>query len=135
MKSICLAGGLIALASVTSCVSDLKTPIPNGVYREPSKVEAVTVNGPKLEFQIRAPKGAFQGKMATREYDYGMTDNDEIHIIGSSGDAVFVEAIIAYEWYWDGKRIIRKRVYYEGDVMRPVKKYGETVIFTTEAAR
>gem|GEM_PF-5688059 len=73
--------------------------------------------------------------MAIREYDYEMTDNDRIHIVGSSGDAVFVEAVIAYEWYWDGKRIIRKRVYYEGDVMHAVKKYGETVIFTTEAAR
>jgi hypothetical protein len=136
MKSFWALLCLAVVAAIPSCVSDTGIRIPDGVYREPSRSEVVTVKGKDIEFRLRMPKGeGMKGKVLTRSYDYDVETDGKILVGASSSDSFWVFGIEAYDWFWDGKRIIRKKRHWEGDYMNPQKKYSETVIFAAEAAR
>src|SRR5688500_2117711 len=108
MKSLCMPLALLLLASTPRCIRDSGRKIPDGVYREPSKIEALTVQGDRIEFQIRVLNERLPG-IATREYRYKVLTNDELRFRASSNDTVFVEGVLRYGWLWDGKNIVRKK--------------------------
>lgn len=128
---------LFVLASTTQCVRESGKRITNGTYREPSGIEAITVNGENIEFQIRMPKGRREGEVVNRKYDYKLLTDGSIHVGASSNDEVVVAGIDSYDWFWDGRNIIRKGYEWfldEKDLYQKRLKSGGTVIFAPETA-
>jgi hypothetical protein len=85
------------------------SPVTNGVYRESTKVETVSIQGEEIEFQILVPYGK-EERLIKRKYKYDLLPGSYIRVSASSNDAVFVFGIMKYEWLWDGKAIVRKQV-------------------------
>jgi len=117
MKSIC-AITCVVWAVMTGCVSAHETKrITNGVYREATSIESVTVRGETVEFKIRVVK-LDRERVFSRLYRYELTENGKIRVLASSNDPVFVGGVLQYDWFWDGRDIIRKE-----------PKSGNSVIF------
>jgi len=103
---------------MTGCVSAHETKrITNGVYREATSIESVTVRGETVEFKIRVVK-LDRERVFSRLYRYELTENGKIRVLASSNDPVFVGGVLQYDWFWDGRDIIRKE-----------PKSGNSVIF------
>jgi hypothetical protein len=117
-KSFALAFFLIWTWATSGMAGN--SPITNGVYRESTKVETVSIQGEEIEFQIRVPDGK-EERLVKRKYKYRLLPGSDIHVIASSNDSVFVFGILKYEWFWDGKAIVRKQ-----------RKGGGTTVFERE---
>ena len=120
MKTSCFAALLSLFAFLPECINDSGQRIRDGVYREPSKVEALTVKGQYMTLQLMVSKGPRLG-LVSGTYRYEVLTNRELRFGASSNDAFFVFTVLDYDWIWDGKGILRKH----GET-------GETVIFTRE---
>ena len=132
MKSFCVLICVVALGSTSSCPRDSGKRIPNGVYREPSKIEAVEVNDTEMKFHIRLLNSLLPG-IFTRVYTYELLTTGQISFQGSSNDVVFLEGVTKYTWLWDGKRIVRVRVkFFFDEHGNPQKETGPRVIFASD---
>jgi hypothetical protein len=116
--SITIVLGIAAL--LPECVQDSGQTITEGIYREPSKVEALTVKGREVTLQLKATKGPNLG-MVDGTYRYEVLTHGKLRFGASSNDPFFVFTILDYDWSWDSKDIVRKH-----------KGTGETVVFTRE---
>jgi hypothetical protein len=81
--------------------------IANGVYREPAKVEMVAVQGEEIEFQINISNGK-ESWILKRKYKYLLLSGGKIHVIASSNDSAFVFGVMKYDWFWNGRVILRE---------------------------
>lgn len=100
-----------------------KNLITNGVYQEPTKIEAVIISGDEIEFKILVSNDN-QTRVFNRKYKYTLSTDGKIRVSGSSNDTVFVFGVLNYDWTWDGKNIVRKHF-----------KNGDTMIFTLKSER
>ena len=96
--------------------------MPIGIYHEASRIESIKVGQKRLAFTIHVT-GFDPQKVFTREYyEYTINSLGEIRIYGSSNDVVFLDGIMNYDWFWDGKNIIRED-----------RKTGNVVTFVRES--
>jgi hypothetical protein len=107
MRIFGLALCFTIMGLIPQCIRQTEERIPDGVYQEPSKIEALRVTAKEIAFHINLPKGRQPG-MVDRSYEYSLMSNREIHVFASSNDEVFVFGILAYKWIWDGTNIVRK---------------------------
>lgn len=101
---------LIAASSLIQCERDSGEKIPVGVYEEPSRQERVTAKGRTLRFRVRMVMGRHQGEIFDGEYTYQLLTNGRINVRSSSSDPVFLDGVYLYDWFWDGKQIIRRNI-------------------------
>jgi hypothetical protein len=128
---------LTVVLQVSGCEPRSRARIPDGVYREPSGVEMLKVKGSEIEFHIRVLNPQMPG-IFDRTYTYHIEHRDgadELGFGGSSNDAVRVEGVGKYQWYWDGKNIIRKRFAFTRDGPNLDRQERETVVFAPAGPR
>ena len=113
VKGLCAPISLVVLISAVSCVRYSTERILDGIYREPSGIEALTVNGRQIEFRIHIAKGAQTGVLS-RAYRYDLRPGGQISIGGSSNDWFYVDGILGRAWFWDGTNIVRKKIKTDG---------------------
>lgn len=111
--------GLIA-SFLPECIHDSGQRITDGVYREPSKAESLTVKGQSVTLELVASKGPRLGKVSGT-YQYEILTNKELRFGASSNDSFFVFTVLAYDWIWDGSNIIRTK-----------RENGEKVVFSPQ---
>src|SRR6266404_6194835 len=136
MKLLCTALSFIIVALLPNCGLDSGQRIPAGVYEEPSGQERVVSKDEKLQFEVRLVGGQYEGKIGTNDYSYQVLRTGEIHVISSSSGAVFMQGILPYEWFWDGKQIIRQRTeaaHDENNNLVGTKPLGPPTIFALKA--
>jgi hypothetical protein len=120
VKIVCLTIVLGIAAILPECINDSGQTITDGVYREPARVEELTVKGREMTLQLNSIKGSHLG-IIRRTYRYEVLTDGKLRFLASSNDSFFVFTILNYEWSWDGKDIVRKH-----------KETGEAVVFTRE---
>ncbi|MEY2519951.1 MAG: hypothetical protein QOF24_1710 [Verrucomicrobiota bacterium] len=120
MKILCVAIVLGVATLLPECIHETDQKIIDGVYRESSKIEALTVKGQNMTLQLNVTKGPRLG-VRSGQYEYHVLTNRELHFNASSNDSFFVFTILDYDWIWDGTNIVRKH-----------GQTGETVIFARE---
>ena len=112
---------LVAVATfLMGCVRENTATIVDGVYREPTGVGSVTVQGRNMTVQLNMTKGLRPG-LQSRRYTYELMNDGQVALSGSSNDEFFLFAVVGYEWLWDGKNVIRKQ-----------KQSGETTVFSRD---
>jgi hypothetical protein len=126
----------VAAISCTACstISRTGVQLPNGVYREPSGIETVEVNGNEATFHIKLLNRSLPG-IYVRTYQYELLTNGQIFFPASSASSglVMMEGVSRYQWSWDGKHILRLHVRYFFDEQRkPQKEIGPRVIFARD---
>jgi hypothetical protein len=67
--------------------------MPKGVYRDPTGVEAVTVQGRHVTLQLDVTKGLWPG-LQSRRYEYELMGSGQFALNGSSTDEFFLSAVV-----------------------------------------
>ena len=111
------------VAFLSECSNRTDQRITEGIYREPSGVEMLTIKGRGIAFQLNVTKGPRLG-IVTEAYRYDVLKDGELRFGASSNDAFFVFTILDYAWIWNGKDIVRKH-----------KQTGATVVFSREGEK
>jgi hypothetical protein len=107
---------------LSGCVASTTTiRVPGGIYREPGNAESIEACENGLTFSIRVPEIDPQKVFPRGPYCYAMEVSGKIRIYASSNDAAFLFEFLNYDWFWDGKNIVRKNVK-SGDVVTFARK-------------
>jgi hypothetical protein len=120
MKIFSVATIAAIVAFLPECSNRTDQRITDGVYREPSGIEMLTIKGRDITLQLNVTKGPRLG-IVTGTYRYDLLKNGELRFGASSNDAFFVFTILNYAWIWNGKDIVRKH-----------SETGATVVFLRE---
>jgi hypothetical protein len=118
MKTSFFGVAFLLIAFLPQCIHDSGQTITDGVYRGPSKVESLTVKGQYMTLELNVVKGPRLG-LIQGTYQYEVLTNQELRFRASSNDSFFVFTILAYDWIWNGKDIVRKH-----------SETGQTVVFS-----
>ena len=98
----------LLLFSAPSCFLGVhERLIPNGVYREPTKTESLTVTGSDIEFRLKYVRDEKE-VITNRHYHYDLAADGGIRLRGSSNDPLFLFIVIGNEWRLDGTTIVRQ---------------------------
>lgn len=100
--ALCLTWALMASGMASS------THIESGIYADPTGVDLVSVWREEIEFQIQLSEDGRETRILKGKYRYLLLPSDQIRVIASSNDPAFVFGIMKYDWYWNGKAIVRK---------------------------
>jgi hypothetical protein len=94
---------LTGLCVAFGCMAQHR-PIPTGTYISDSKPgEEVSVSPSDIRFRVKV-----KDRLVDRKYDYTVYPKDgEIQPKGLTSND-FMVGIGFYDWYWDGKAILRK---------------------------
>ena len=120
MKIFSVTAITAIVAFLPECTSRTDQRITDGIYREPSGIEMLTIKGRDITLQLNVTKGPRLG-IVTGTYRYDVLKNGELRFGASSNDAFFVFTILDYTWIWNGKDIVRKH-----------SETRETVVFSRE---
>ncbi|MEN3367886.1 MAG: hypothetical protein V7609_29 [Verrucomicrobiota bacterium] len=120
MKIFCASIVLAVTVLLPACTDETTEKITDGVYREPSKIELLTVKGQRMTLQLSVAKGPRLG-VRSGQYEYHVLKNRKLSFDASSNDSFFVQTILDYDWIWDGNRIVRKE-----------KQTGQTLVFARD---
>ena len=120
MKNFPVAAIVALSAFLPGCTNRTDQRIIDGIYREPSGIEMLTIKGRDITLQLNVTKGPRLG-IVTETYRYDVLKNGELRFGASSNDSFFVFTILDYAWIWNGKDIVRKH-----------SETGATVVFSRE---